>query len=105
GVLSTGRLPATLQGLVTARLDTLTADERDVIADCAVVGASGPLDAVQTLVAARGLDDATGTLLRLAERELLELYDAEFRFPSEVVRDVAYGMLTKADRARRPPVL
>ncbi len=105
GVLSTGRLPATLQGLVTARLDTLTPEERDVIADCAVVGTSGPIDAVQTLTTARGLDDASPTLARLTERELLELDNATFRFPSEVVRDVAYGMLTKGDRARRHAVL
>ena len=34
--LASGRLPATLQGLVTARLDGLGPEERDVIADCAV---------------------------------------------------------------------
>ena len=39
--LTSGRLPATLQGLVTARLDGLGPDERDVIADCAVIGATG----------------------------------------------------------------
>ena len=105
GELGTGRLPATLQGLVTARLDGLAPDERDVIADCAVVGASGPLDAVATLAAARGGHDPIGTLAHLADRELLDVEDGEFRFPSEVVREVAYGRLTKADRVRRHAVL
>jgi class 3 adenylate cyclase/tetratricopeptide (TPR) repeat protein len=99
------RLPATLQGLVTARLDTLEPGERAVIEDCAVVGASGPLDAVLALVAARSPDDAPATLNRLVNRELLDLDGDEFRFPSEVVRDVAYGMLTKAERARRHATL
>jgi tetratricopeptide (TPR) repeat protein len=101
----TGRLPATLQGLVTARLDSLTAAERDLLEDCAVVGASGPLDAVVTLAEAREEAEPTAVLRTLTDRELLELDDGEFRFPSEVVRDVAYGTLTKAERARRHAVL
>ena len=99
------RLPATLQGLVTARLDTLEPTDRAVIEDCAVVGASGPLDAVLALVAARGTDDAPASLSRLVDRELLDVDRDEVRFPSEVVRDVAYGMLTKAERARRHATL
>ena len=99
------RLPATLQGLVTARLDTLETTDRALIEDCAVVGASGPLDAVLALVAARSPDDALASLNRLVDRELLDLDGDEFRFPSEVVRDVAYGMLTKAERARRHATL
>ncbi len=45
------------------------------------------------------------TLERLVDRELLDVDGDEFRFPSEVVREVAYGMLTKADRARRHATL
>ncbi|HSO96679.1 MAG TPA: adenylate/guanylate cyclase domain-containing protein [Acidimicrobiia bacterium] len=105
GALVGGRLPATLQGLVTARLDTLDAGDRDTIEDCAVIGSAGPVDAVAALVAARQGSDPGSSLDRLADRELLELHDGEFRFPSEVVRDVAYGTLTKAERTRRHAVL
>ena len=49
-----GRLPATLRGLVAARLDALGAEERTVLEDCAVVGASGSIDAVRALSSARG---------------------------------------------------
>jgi class 3 adenylate cyclase/tetratricopeptide (TPR) repeat protein len=105
GALIAGRLPATLHGLVTARLDTLDATERDTIEDCAVIGTTGPVDAVHALVAARHGTEPGSSLEQLADRELLELHDGEFRFPSEVVRDVAYGTLTKAERARRHAVL
>jgi class 3 adenylate cyclase/tetratricopeptide (TPR) repeat protein len=105
GVLAAGRLPATLHGLVTARLDTLDPTDRDVIEDCAVIGAAGPTDAVTALAAARHVALPEASLDRLADRELLELADGEFRFPSEVVRSVAYGTLTKAERARRHALL
>ena len=42
------------------------------------------------------------TLLdRLAERDLIELDDDEFHFKSELIHEIAYGTLTKAERARR----
>ena len=103
--VGSSRLPATLQGLVSARLDSLEPTERDLLEDCAVVGATGPLDAVVALAEAREETDPRRVLLTLTDRELLELEDGEFRFPSEVVRDVAYGTLTKAERARRHAVL
>ena len=105
GALVGGRLPATLHGLVTARLDTLDAADRDTIKDCAVIGSAGPVDAVTALVTARHGTEPASSLDRLADRELVELDNGEFRFPSEVVRDVAYGTLTKAERARRHAVL
>ncbi len=42
-------LPATLHGLVAARLDALAAAERSLLEDCAIVGASGPIAAVLAL--------------------------------------------------------
>lgn len=98
-----GQLPATLQGLVSARLDALDAPARNVLEDCAVVGATGSIEAVHALAAARhGEDpDAHRILEQLAERELLLLDHGEYTFPSEIVRDVAYATLTKSERARR----
>ena len=40
-------------------------------------------------------------LERLAERDLLVLDGDEFHFKSELIREIAYGTLTKAERARR----
>ncbi len=94
-------LPATLRGLVTARIDGLGRLERDVLDDAAVVGAHGDLAALVALGRARGQLDVTGVLDRLARRELLVVDGPEFRFRSDLVRDVAYETLTKADRARR----
>jgi class 3 adenylate cyclase/tetratricopeptide (TPR) repeat protein len=101
-----GRLPATLQGLVAARLDALGPAERNVLEDCAIVGASGALDAVRELATRRqdALDPDVALDL-LAERDLIELGDDEYAFSSEVIRDVAYATLTKAERARRHAAL
>ena len=104
--LQAADLPATLRGLVSARLDALAADERNVLEDCAVVGAHGTESALRALTEAR--DDPTDVrdaLERLSNRGLVELEDGEYSFVSEVVREVAYATLTKAERARRHVVL
>jgi len=104
--LDPSRLPATLRGLVAARLDGLAAAERNVLEDCAVIGPVGPVAAAKALSEARhDVVDVENILARLAVRELVELEDEEFSFPSEVVRDVAYGTLAKAERARRHATL
>jgi class 3 adenylate cyclase/tetratricopeptide (TPR) repeat protein len=90
-------LPATLHGLVAARLDVLDREERSLLQDCAVVGASGPVSAVEVV----GGSDARRLLESLEERDLLVLDGDDFHFKSELIREVAYGTLTKAERARR----
>jgi class 3 adenylate cyclase/tetratricopeptide (TPR) repeat protein len=105
-LIQAGKLPATLRGLVAARLDAIGAAERTVLEDCAVVGGTGAIDAVRALSAARGdaidVDDA---LAHLDGRELVNLDGDDYSFPSEVVRTVAYGTLAKAERARRHAAL
>ena len=95
-------LPATLRGLVAARLDALPSGERAVLEDAAVVGRRGPVDALVALGAARG---AGGTVRAavdaLVAKELLDLDEPYVEFVSDLVREVAYGTLTKAERARR----
>ena len=93
-------LPATLHGLLAARLDHLEPLDRATLEDAAVIGNAGPLDLVRALASGRGTD-ADPPLERLAAKDLLELDDDEFRFRNELTRDVAYGTLTKAERARR----
>lgn len=91
-------LPVTLRGLVTARLDTLDSADRSTLDNCAVVGTSGPVKLVTAL--ARDATSAADSLEQLAARHLIELCDDTFVFPNELIREVAYGTLTKADRAR-----
>jgi class 3 adenylate cyclase/tetratricopeptide (TPR) repeat protein len=91
-------LPATLHGLVAARLDALAPTERSLLEDCAVVGGSGLVATVATLA---GRSDTEHLLDRLAERDLLHIERDEFHFKSELIREIAYGTLTKAERARR----
>jgi class 3 adenylate cyclase/tetratricopeptide (TPR) repeat protein len=100
-----GDLPVTLRGLVAARLDALVAVDRAVLEDCAVVGSSGPVEAVVGLGDAQSLSGAERALSALADRDLVVLEDGEFAFKSELIREVAYGTLTKAERARRHAAL
>lgn len=94
-------LPATLRGLVLARLDALSPRERAVLEDAAVVGRSGRRDTVVALAESRGDTGADPLLDQLAAKELLGIDGAVFEFRSELVREVAYETLTKAERARR----
>jgi class 3 adenylate cyclase/tetratricopeptide (TPR) repeat protein len=98
-------LPDTLRGLVAARLDGLTPDERRVLDDCAVLGRRGPLTAIEVMSTKHLLiDDVHPILQSLEAKELLILSGvgdaAKWTFRSDLVREVAYSTLTKADRAR-----
>ncbi len=95
-------LPATLHGLVAARLDALEPTERSLLEDCAIVGASGSIAAVLAL-ATRA--DARKLLETLAERDFLAIEHDDFHFKSELIHEIAYGTLTKAERARRHAVV
>jgi len=91
-------LPATLHGLVAARLDSLAAAERSLLEDCAVVGGNGSIAAVLALAAR---PDARRLLDGLAERDFILMEHDDYHFKSELIREIAYGTLTKAERARR----
>jgi class 3 adenylate cyclase/tetratricopeptide (TPR) repeat protein len=92
-------VPATLHGLLAARLDALDPAERSLLEDCAIVGASGPIAAVLRLA---DRTDAQQVLDRLSRRDLIELDDDDdFHFKSDLIHEIAYGTLTKAERARR----
>ncbi len=98
-------LPDTLRGLVAARLDGLLTDERRVLEDCAVLGRRGPVSAIEVMSEKHlAIDDVRPILQALEDKELLVLSGTgpgeKWTFRSDVVREVAYGTLTKADRAR-----
>ena len=94
-------LPATLHGLLAARLDRL-----DPLDRVDARGRGGHRQRpVRSSSCGRSRATAAPTPTRrsrsLADKDLLELDDDEFRFRNELTRDVAYGTLTKAERARR----
>ncbi len=92
-------VPATLHGLLAARLDALDPAERSLLEDCAIVGANGPIAAVLRLA---DRSDAQQVLERLSGRDLIDIDDDDdFHFKSDLVHEIAYGTLTKAERARR----
>ena len=95
-------LPATLRGIIAARLDALDAGERVLLEDAAVLGRSGPIDGLATLARqAHGIETIDVPLAALMEKDLLETSGTRYRFVSNLVRDVAYGRLTKTLRAQQ----
>jgi class 3 adenylate cyclase/tetratricopeptide (TPR) repeat protein len=99
-------LPATIRGLLAARLDGLPTAERSVLLDAAVGGKvfwRGYLDRVHAG------DDALGDLLASLERRDLVRRDTvssiegeqQFTFTHVLIRDVAYDLLPRAERAER----
>jgi class 3 adenylate cyclase/tetratricopeptide (TPR) repeat protein len=98
-----GELPSTLRGLVAARLDALSPGDRKILDDAAVLGRRNRIDALVTMAGVkRGVDPETARahLESLAAREFLVFDGDVYTFRSEVIREVAYSTLTKADRAR-----
>lgn len=98
-------LPATLRGLVAARIDGLDAAARRLLDDAAVVGSDGRVDALVALANARNEALDENALDELVTRELLAEDAGSWSFRSELVREVAYDTLTKAERARRHAAL
>lgn len=95
-------LPATLRGIIAARLDALDNGERALLEDAAVLGRTGPIDGLATMAReARGVAQIDLDLTALIDKDLLELSGGRYRFVSNLVRDVAYGRLTKTGRAQQ----
>jgi hypothetical protein len=98
--------PASLQALVAARLDALTVDERHLVADASVLGASFTRDGLAA-VSPESVD-LDGVLASLQRKEILAVqtdrFSAErgqYRFVQGVVRQVAYATQSRRDRKGR----
>ena len=97
-----GRLPDTLRGIIAARLDSLEPMQRALIEDASVLGRTGRVNGLATLAReARGVDSIEAELAELVAQDLLWVNGARYEFQSDLVRDVAYGTLTKTVRAQR----
>jgi tetratricopeptide (TPR) repeat protein len=95
------QLPDNLRGLVAARLDGLTIDERRVLADAAVLGRRGEVGGLRIMAHESGAPDIDAGLDGLVAKELLVVDRSRWSFRSDLVREVVYSMMTKADRAKR----
>jgi class 3 adenylate cyclase/tetratricopeptide (TPR) repeat protein len=98
-------VPTGVQGLIAARLDTLTPEQKSLLQDAAVVGKVFWAGAIAEIgvrdpgVVERDLHD-------LSRRELVQVLrrssvegEREFTFWHALVRDVAYGQIPRALRA------
>lgn len=94
-------LPTTLRGTVAARLDALSPSVRSVLEDAAVRGRTGPVAGLAFMADARGQTDFDSALNTLVSADLIQIAGPRYQFRSDLVRDVAYGTLTKTVRARR----
>ena len=99
-------LPATIRGLIAARLDALPPEERAVLLDAAVGGKVFWRGYIERLDGGgRPLGDLLGALERrdLVRRETVSAIEGEqqFTFTHDLIRDVAYDLLPRAERRER----
>jgi class 3 adenylate cyclase/tetratricopeptide (TPR) repeat protein len=98
-------LPETVQGIVAARLDALSEDEKQLLQDAAVVGKVFWLGAVEAIDGlTRG--QAEELLYGLDRKQFVQrarrssvANEAEYTFRHVLLRDVAYGQIPRARRA------
>ncbi|MEA2272818.1 MAG: hypothetical protein QOI98_1526, partial [Solirubrobacteraceae bacterium] len=107
GSSDVAELPETVQAVLAARLDSLAPFERRILQHAAVVGQSFWQDALIGVAVAEGCD-LQETIATLEEKDILvpefgsrRAGDPELAFKHVLIRDVAYGMLPKAVRARK----
>jgi class 3 adenylate cyclase len=100
-------MPASLQALVTARLDGLGQDERGLVQDASVLGKSFERAA---LAAVSGRDTARldELLQRLTRKQVVAIESgrraaeqSQYGFVQGLLRDVAYSTLSRRDRRAR----
>ena len=100
-------LPETIQAAIAARLDTLTPTGKSLIHDAAVIGKVFWSGAVASM---GGIDDGVANFgfHELARKELVRRSrmstvdgQVEYAFWHALIRDVAYGQIPRAVRARK----
>ena len=94
-------LPETLQGIVAARLDGLSADEKGVLQDASVVGKvfwTGALHRDESEAAALLHSLERKGFLTRQRRSSVES-EGEWAFAHMLLRDVAYGQIPRSDRS------
>ncbi|HEY6101571.1 MAG TPA: hypothetical protein VIW03_19185, partial [Anaeromyxobacter sp.] len=98
--------PPSVQALIAARLDAIPSETRALLQDAAVIGEEVWAEALASL-GGRPLAEVRGRLEELERRALLEPRASSFPgleahgFTHALIREVAYGRLPRAARARR----
>jgi class 3 adenylate cyclase len=100
-------LPESIQGLIAARLDLLSDDEKSLLQDAAVLGKVFWLGAVTSL-AERETRSTEELLHALETKDFLRrgrrssvAGETEYSFRHILIRDVAYGQIPRPDRAEK----
>jgi hypothetical protein len=100
-------LPESLHGIIAARLDTLSAEEKALIQDAAVVGRTAWVGAV-CAIAERSVWQTDELLHGLERKQLVQRVrrssidgETEFTFGHALTRDVAYSQIRRAQRAHK----
>ena len=100
-------VPDSLHALLAARLDALDSGVRRLVADAAVLGTTFPAEA---LIAVSGQDEAVvrAALAELVRREVFSVSAdplsperGSYGFAQDLLRQVAYGTLSRRDRKAR----
>ena len=99
--------PESVQALIAARLDTLDAEAKSLLADAAVIGKVFWAGAISAM-GDRDPQTVTAALRELSRKELVRpsrhssmAGEAEYAFWHVLARDVAYSQLPRASRATR----
>jgi class 3 adenylate cyclase/tetratricopeptide (TPR) repeat protein len=100
-------LPESVQGLIAARLDALSEEEKALVQDASVLGKVFWLDAVARLTAV-ARERAEELLHGLARKQFVQRErrsslegDTQYAFMHALVRDVAYSQIPRADRTEK----
>ena len=101
------QLPESVQGIIAARLDTLSPEERRFVQDAAVIGRIAWLGAVCE-VGNHTAWEAEELLHQLERKQLLRRHrsssvagDVEFSFAHALTQEVTYSRIRRQDRADR----
>jgi class 3 adenylate cyclase/tetratricopeptide (TPR) repeat protein len=92
-------LPETVQGLIAARLDGLSPEEKRIVQDASIYGKVFWAGAVDADPEALHSLDRKGILRR--ERRSAVAGETEYAFRHVLVRDVAYGQIPRAARGEK----
>ncbi|HVS43857.1 MAG TPA: hypothetical protein VMU20_16510, partial [Candidatus Dormibacteraeota bacterium] len=96
-------LPASVQAVLSARIDRLSAENKPVLQSAAVIGRTFA-EAVLARVTGKAVEALTDALSDLCAAELLQEWQtypvAEYRFWHPLTQEVAYGTMLAGRRAR-----
>lgn len=104
GEIGTLEVPETLHALIAARLDGLTAEERQLIQDASVLGKTFTAEGL-TALSNLGEEDLQPVLRALVGKEILSVQAdprsperGQYGFLQDLVRTVAYETISRKDR-------